>query len=159
MLPPGRELSAEQVRRQCDASRCRLLLQPKRRIGGDHRPGSGHPRHRVRHRHPYPGYNIYAMGPSGAGKTSTIISFLEPRAAARPVPPDWGYIRNFADPDRRERSVCHPRACQAALRVDQLLVHLAETLSKVFNSDEYAAQRNTLEREVEGAAVQTARGA
>ena len=57
---------------------------------------------------PYPGYNIFAMGPGGAGKTSTLTGFLEDRAATRPVPADWGYIHNFKDPIARRPSGCRP---------------------------------------------------
>src|SRR5512136_2217110 len=49
---------------------------------------------------PYPGYNVFATGPTGAGKTSIITRYLQDKAAVRPVPPDWGYAHNFADPDR-----------------------------------------------------------
>ena len=45
------------------------------------------------------GYNIYALGPSGAGKTTTIAKYLERKAAERPVPNDWGYVNNFVRPD------------------------------------------------------------
>ena len=49
---------------------------------------------------PYPGFNVFATGPTGAGKTSIITHYLEDRAALRPAPPDWGYAHNFEDPDR-----------------------------------------------------------
>ncbi|MFN2168112.1 MAG: ATP-dependent protease, partial [Anaerolineae bacterium] len=48
---------------------------------------------------PYYGYNIYALGPAGAGKTTTITQYLERKAATRPVPNDWGYVNNFTTPD------------------------------------------------------------
>ncbi len=35
------------------------------------------------------GYNIYAVGPAGSGRTSTVRAFLERRAAERPAPADW----------------------------------------------------------------------
>ncbi|NOZ70354.1 MAG: AAA family ATPase [Chloroflexi bacterium] len=49
------------------------------------------------------GYNIFAMGPSGAGKTSTILRYLAARAEEREAPQDWAYVRNVSDP-------YHPRA-------------------------------------------------
>ena len=80
---------------------------------------------------PYPGYNIFAMGPAGAGKTSTLTSFLEDRAATRPVPTDWGYIHNFKDPDR-PKAVRLPPGGGSKLRdqVDALLLSIADALPK-----------------------------
>ena len=63
---------------------------------------------------PYPGYNVFATGPTGAGKTSIITRFLEDKAAARPVPPDWGYAHNFAIPIAHCAAVAPGRRCQAA---------------------------------------------
>ena len=98
---------------------------------------------------PYPGYNIFAMGPGGAGKTSTLTSFLEDRAATRPVPADWGYIHNFKDPDR-PKAVRLPPGGGSKLRdqVDALLLGIADTLPKTFASDQYAEHRNAVAREL-----------
>jgi lon-related putative ATP-dependent protease len=98
---------------------------------------------------PYPGYNIFAMGPGGAGKTSTLTSFLEDRAATRPVPTDWGYIHNFKDPDR-PKAVRLPPGGGSKLRdqVDALLLGIADTLPKTFASDQYAEHRNAVAREL-----------
>jgi hypothetical protein len=73
---------------------------------------------------PYFGYNIFAMGPVGTGKTSTITRFLQHKARTRPCPPDWGYVHNFGDPDR-PRALRLPPAGGVRLRdqVNQLLVH------------------------------------
>ncbi len=98
---------------------------------------------------PYPGYNIFAMGPGGAGKTSTLTGFLEDRAASRPVPADWGYIHNFKDPDR-PKAVRLPPGGGSKLRdqVDALLLGIADTLPKTFASDQYAEHRNAVAREL-----------
>ena len=50
----------------------------------------------VRHQ----GFNLFAFGPSGSGKTEIIHRYLEPEAAALPVPDDWCYVNNFAAPDQ-----------------------------------------------------------
>ncbi len=99
---------------------------------------------------PYPGYNIFAMGPSGAGKTSIITRFLERKAATRLPSPDWGYVHNLDEPDR-PRAVRLPPGGGAKLRsqVDQLLSQLSEVLPKTFASDQYAEHRNALGRELE----------
>lgn len=46
------------------------------------------------------GFNIYAAGEAGSGKTSTLESLLEKRAAQEPVPDDLVYVTNFNRPER-----------------------------------------------------------
>ena len=41
------------------------------------------------------GYNIYVLGASGTGRSSTIFRFVEEHAADKPVPKDWIYVKNF----------------------------------------------------------------
>ncbi|MHB1319927.1 MAG: Lon protease family protein, partial [Anaerolineae bacterium] len=96
---------------------------------------------------PSPGYNIYAMGPAGSGKTSIITRFLERKAASRPVPPDWGYVHNFSEPDR-PRAVRLPPGGGVKVReqVDTLLAQVHESLKKSFASDQYLEHRGLLER-------------
>ncbi len=99
---------------------------------------------------PYPGFNIFATGPAGAGKTSIITRFLEAKAATRPVPVDWGYVHNFSDPDR-PIAVKLPPGGGIALRdqIDNLLGQTADALEKAFEGDAYAEQRNALGRELD----------
>ncbi len=96
---------------------------------------------------PYPGYNIFAMGPAGAGKTTTLIRFLEDWAATRPAPPDWGYVHNFRVPDR-PKAIRLPPGGGARLRdeVDAVLADVAEALPRAFASDQYAEHRNQVTR-------------
>ena len=48
------------------------------------------------------GFNIFAVGEPGAGKTSTLERILAERAATDPVPEDLCYVHNFQEPE-------HPR--------------------------------------------------
>jgi lon-related putative ATP-dependent protease len=99
---------------------------------------------------PYPGYNVFATGPAGAGKTSIITRFLETKAATRPVPPDWGYVHNLREPDR-PAAVRLPPGGGVRLRdqVSALLDQVADALEKTFASDQYAERRNALGRELD----------
>ena len=99
---------------------------------------------------PYQGYNIFAMGPVGAGKTTIITGFLERKAQTRSVPSDWGYVHNFNDPDRPE-ALRLPPGGGARLRddIDQLLNQVSDTLIKAFASEQYAEHRNALVRQLE----------
>lgn len=46
------------------------------------------------------GFNIFAVGEPGSGKTSTLERILTQRAASEPVPHDLCYVYNFAEPER-----------------------------------------------------------
>lgn len=48
---------------------------------------------------PNKGFNIFALGESGTGKSRAIRTILTERAAAEPVPHDWCYVFNYKDPD------------------------------------------------------------
>lgn len=98
---------------------------------------------------PNPGYNIFAMGPAGAGKTTTLTHFLEDKALTRLRPADWGYIHDFKFPDR-PKAVRLPPGGGGRLRdqVDALLVTVAEALPKTFASDQYAEHRNAVARQL-----------
>jgi lon-related putative ATP-dependent protease len=46
------------------------------------------------------GYNLFVLGPTRTGKTTSMRRVLGPRAADEPTPADWCYVHNFADPYR-----------------------------------------------------------
>jgi predicted ATP-dependent protease len=99
---------------------------------------------------PYYGYNIYALGPAGAGKTTTIAKYLERKAAARPVPNDWGYVNNFARPDEPLALRLPPGGGRELRdRFDALLDELEQQLSKAFDSEKYEQHRKEMVQELE----------
>lgn len=144
-----RELTAEQLRRHCDTAHFAFTTTAEapelEGIIGQERATRAL---QFGIEMPYPGYNIFAMGPAGAGKTSIITRFLEDWAAGRPIPPDWGYIHNFKDPDH-PKAIRLPPAGGVRLRdqMDAALANLAEILPKTFASDQYAEHRNAIGRE------------
>jgi len=46
------------------------------------------------------GFNLFAAGEAGSGKTSTLIRLLEERAGSLPGPDDLCYVYDFRSPDR-----------------------------------------------------------
>jgi lon-related putative ATP-dependent protease len=146
-----RELTAEQLRRRCDTAQFTFTSTAEvpelEGIIGQERAARAI---EFGIEIPYQGYNIYAMGPTGAGKTSIITRFLERKAATRAVPADWGYAHNFTDPDR-PNAVSLPPGGGSKLRdqIDTLLAGIADALDKAFDSDQYAEHRNALGRELD----------
>jgi len=47
-----------------------------------------------------PGYNIFAMGDSGTGRSSYVLSYLKSEAKRRSAPNEWAYINNFTESHR-----------------------------------------------------------
>ena len=95
-----------------------------------------------------PGYNIFAYGPPGAGKRTTIELFLGRVARDRPEPDDRCYVYNF-DVPHRPRALQLPTGWGSTLRRDiiAVLADLVVVLPQVFDSEAYSSQR---EREQEG---------
>jgi predicted ATP-dependent protease len=145
------ELTAEQLRRRCDVSQLPFTSTAEapelEGIIGQERAARAI---EFGIEIPYPGYNIYAMGPAGAGKTSIITRYLQRKAATRPVPADWGYVHNLDTPDRPRALRLPPGGgCKLRGQVDQLLAQIADVLPKTFASDQYAEHRSALERELD----------
>jgi lon-related putative ATP-dependent protease len=145
------ELTAEQLRRRCDTTQFTFVSTAEvpdlEGIIGQERATRAI---EFGIEIPYPGYNIYAMGPTGAGKTSIITRFLERKAATCAAPADWGYAHNFADPDR-PNAVRLPPGGGLKLRdqINALLAGIADALEKAFASDQYAEHRNALGRQLD----------
>ena len=92
-----------------------------------------------------PGYNVFALGPTGMGKHYVVQQFLEGVAAKGAVPPDWVYVNDFQNPHR-------PRALQLAPgtgrgfrdAVDAAMRHVWVALAKAFSSDDYGSRRRVV---------------
>ncbi len=84
------------------------------------------------------GFNLFVLGPAGSGRHDLVRRFLERRAAAEPVPPDWGYVFNFDQPEcpRAIRLAAgEGRTLQADL--DRLVEDLHASIPAAFESEEY----------------------
>jgi lon-related putative ATP-dependent protease len=92
------------------------------------------------------GYNMFAAGPSGTGKHSTIRQFLEGRAAKMATPPDACYVNNFEDP-HRPNLISLPAGKGAPFRRDMAqLVELAQAaIPRAFEGEEYRTRRRELD--------------
>ena len=84
------------------------------------------------------GYNLYLMGSTGLGKHRVIRQALEKQRGQAPIPGDWCYIANFAEPHRPFALKLPPgrgRALREEMR--QLVEDLLNAIPAAFQSSEY----------------------
>ncbi|MEJ2107968.1 MAG: AAA family ATPase [Acidiferrobacteraceae bacterium] len=93
-----------------------------------------------------PGYNLYALGPTGSGKRSVVQRFVESKAATETVPQDWCYVNNFADP-HKPNAIGLPAGTAASLRKEmlQLVEELRRAVPEALESDAYRARLQEIE--------------
>jgi lon-related putative ATP-dependent protease len=104
-----------------------------------------------------PGFNIFVTGLTGTGKTSIIKAFLKKitsqqmtPSADSAKPEDWCYVYNFIDADRPQALKIR-RGWGKALKADmeQLIHNLQREAKKMFESDEYAHQRQEMVEQIQ----------
>jgi lon-related putative ATP-dependent protease len=95
------------------------------------------------------GYNIFAAGPTGTGKASTIYEFLSQQAARRPAPDDWVYVHNFAQP-HRPNAIRMPAGKAQEFRKDmeKLVEDLQAAITHAFEGEEYEKQKRTIAQQI-----------
>ncbi len=94
------------------------------------------------------GYNLFVLGPPGAGKETLVRQLLAAKTAATPAPPDWCYVHNFQHP-HQPRALSLPAGRGGALRdaMRQLIGELRAAIPAAFESDEYRAHREQVDAE------------
>ncbi|MCE5259277.1 MAG: AAA family ATPase [Chloroflexi bacterium] len=97
-----------------------------------------------------PGYNIYAVGPAGSGRTTTVKQFLNQRASQRPAPADWCYVNNFADP-RHPHALSLPpgQAVTFKNEMAELVEQLRRDIPRAFEGEVYEQRRREIVLELQ----------
>ncbi|MBF0248897.1 MAG: AAA family ATPase, partial [Alphaproteobacteria bacterium] len=95
------------------------------------------------------GYNLFAFGAQGTGKSSTVRRFLAREAAVQAVPSDWCYVNNFDDA-HKPRALELPAGKAAPLREDmeRLVEELKAALPAAFEGEDYAQRKEALEEQL-----------
>lgn len=90
-----------------------------------------------------PGFNVFASGPVGTGRNSTIRASVEQRAKQQSTPSDWCYVNNFEDDDRpKALELPSGKARQLADDMEELIRDCREEIPKAFEAEEHARQKN-----------------
>ena len=144
-------LPVEALRRVCDASQFAFSttaeLEPLEDTLGQARAleamrfGVG-----VRHR----SYNLFAFGPPGTGKHTTVLQYLKRQAQHEEVPSDWVYVNNFKDP-HRPRAVSLPagRGKKLCDDMEKLIEELRASIPATFESEAFRQRKQSLSNEFE----------
>lgn len=92
------------------------------------------------------GYNIFVVGASGTGRTSTVEKLLTDKAAKESTPDDVVLLYNFTDRDR-PHSVTLPCSYGPKLKKSyELLVdRLLSSLEKTFEADSYMLSKQVIQ--------------
>jgi lon-related putative ATP-dependent protease len=96
------------------------------------------------------GFNIYALGYTGTGRSTTIRTFLDRIAAGQPVPDDWIYVYNFADANQ-PNAISLPPGTAVEFRHDmqELVSDLLREIPRAFESEDYETQKEKIVREMQ----------
>ena len=95
-----------------------------------------------------PGYNLFALGPNGTGKHTSISRLLEQKSAEEAVPPDWCYVYDFDHP-QKPNALQLPSGQAPTLQNDMkaLVEELFVVIPAAFEGDEYHTQKGAIESE------------
>ena len=94
------------------------------------------------------GFNIYVSGIPGTGRTTTIKSFLDSRAAKKPVPPDWVYVYNFKD-SYSPAAIELPPGMGKELKADmeRTMDNASRSIAQALSSKEFTDRREEVTQE------------
>jgi predicted ATP-dependent protease len=96
------------------------------------------------------GYNIFATGPVGVGKRTSLEARLREHAQRRPAPGDWVYLHNFREP-RRPIAVALASGQGHRLAADmrRFLQDARRELAAAFESETYTHRQREVTEPVE----------
>jgi lon-related putative ATP-dependent protease len=136
---PAATLDVSQLRKRCDPTQLpftttaelpdRPLVLGQNRAVASIQFGIGMRRH---------GYNLFALGPTGAGKHAIVRRFLEEQAASEALARDWCYVHNFERP-HRPRAISLPKGMGVKFRdgIARLVEDLRTAITAALETEEY----------------------
>ena len=91
------------------------------------------------------GYNVFVLGPVGAGRHELVRRHFGQSATDQPLPDDWCYVYNFQGA-HRPKALCLPAGRGAVFRDDmkQLVDELRTAISSAFEGEGYQARQQEI---------------
>ena len=94
-----------------------------------------------------PGYNIFAMGDSGTGRSSYVMSYLKSEAKRCQAPTEWAYVNNFTESHRPKALEFAPGlAAVFEQEIRTLIDGLMVTFPAAFENTTYQQQKGVIDR-------------
>ena len=94
------------------------------------------------------GYNLFVLGPDGAGKHEAVLRFLSGVALRQRAPADWVYVNNFDTPHKPvalELGAGTGRTLKESMA--RLVDDLKATMPAIVESEEYQNRRQSIDEE------------
>ena len=96
------------------------------------------------------GFNLFALGQPGSGKTTLIREYLQHRAESEPAPADLCYVHNFANARCPLPLLLPPgRGPRLKQDIDAFVDELKTEIPKAFETEAYTNHRNKVMQELE----------
>ena len=96
------------------------------------------------------GYNLFVLGPDGAGKHEMVLRYLKGIVQGEKAPSDWVYVNNFTTP---HKPVALELAAGQGPRFREAMGSLVEdlkvTVPSIVESEEYQNRRQTIDEELQ----------
>jgi len=103
-----------------------------------------------------PGFNMFVVGEDRTGRMTAALAYLEAFAAAKPPPPDWVYLNNFARPHKPVPYRLPTGAGRRLLdRMRSLVPTIRQALKKAFESPDFGNDMQRLSDEIQAGLNQT----
>jgi lon-related putative ATP-dependent protease len=91
----------------------------------------------------FSGYNIFATGKPGTGRTTIIRDLLKKYAKKKSPASDWCFVYNFKDPDNPKAIEMPPSsACRFQSDMQRLIKTLKAEIKAAFSSEKYGDQKS-----------------
>ncbi len=96
------------------------------------------------------GFNIYAAGYPGTGRTTAVQDFLKEIAKTKSIPSDWCYVNNFNNSyEPHALELPSGKGKEFAQDMKEFIEETRQELPKTFESDDYAAKRDETIQSIE----------
>jgi lon-related putative ATP-dependent protease len=94
------------------------------------------------------GYNLFALGPHGTGKFTSVSRSLELKSATEAIPSDWCYVYNFGQPHMPNALMLpHGQGEQLHQDMRELVEELFAVIPGAFEDDEYINRKRAIDSE------------